>query len=137
MTVINLKKTQTKHKRNTDEIQTTPIKESKEYKEDKEDNNNIPPLDVFVNYALKKKPNINIENVKLKYETWRLNEWKSQRNNKLQPILNWKATLNNTIPHLGEIKNQGVSLDSIQNKPNLTFEERADLEYKKMFGNGR
>ena len=130
----NANETQKKRKRNTDEIQTTPIKESKE---EKEKNNTMPSLDEFVKYALEKKPNIDIEKVKFKYEAWRLNDWQVQRNNKLQPILNWKSTLNNTIPHLGETKYQGTSIESIQNKPNLSFEERAELEWQKMINNGK
>lgn len=129
----NADETKTKHKRNADETQTTPIKESKENKEKK---NTIPSLEEFVNYALEKKPNIDIDKVKFKYEAWRLNDWKVQKNNKLQPILNWKSTLNNTIPYLGETKYQGTSIDTIKNTINLSFEERSELEYKKMFGNG-
>ena len=130
----NADETQTKHKRNADETQTTPIKESKE---EKEKNNTMPSLDEFVKYALEKKPSIDIEKVKFKYEAWRLNDWQVQRGNKLQPILNWKSTLNNTIPHLGETKYQGTSIESIQNKPNLSFEERAELEWQKMMSNGK
>jgi hypothetical protein len=130
----NADETQTKHKRNADETQTTPIKESKE---EKEKNNTMPSLDEFVKYALEKKPSIDIEKVKFKYEAWRLNDWQVQRNNKLQPILNWKSTLNNTIPHLDETKYQGTSIESIQNKPNLSFEERAELEWQKMISNGK
>ncbi len=114
--------------------QLTTIEESKE---EKEKNNTMPSLDEFVKYALEKKPNIDIEKVKFKYEAWRLNDWQVQRNNKLQPILNWKSTLNNTIPHLGETKYQGTSIESIQNKPNLSFEERAELEWQKMISNGK
>lgn len=117
--------------------QLTTIEEYKESKEEKEKNNTMPSLDEFVKYALEKKPNIDIEKVKFKYEAWRLNGWQVQRGNKLQPILNWKSTLNNTIPHLGETKYQGVSIDTIQNKPNLSFEERAELEWKKMMSNGK
>lgn len=131
--VENANETQTNRRRNTDEIQTTPIKESKESKEKK---NTIPSLEEFVNYALEKKPNIDIDKVKFKYEAWRLNDWKVQKNNKLQPILNWKSTLNNTIPYLGETKYQGTSIDTIKNTINLSFEERSELEFKKMFGNG-
>lgn len=125
---------ETTSNRPTIDHQSTTIEE---YKEIKEKNNTMPSLDEFVKYALEKKPNIDIENVKFKYEAWRLNDWQVQRNNKLQPILNWKSTLNNTIPHLGETKYQGTSIESIQNKPNLSFEERAELEWQKMINNGK
>ena len=114
--------------------QLTTIEESKESKEEK---NTMPSLDEFIKYALEKKPNIDIDKVKFKFEAWKLNGWQTQRNNKLQPILNWKSTLNNTIPYLGEIAYQGTSIDSIQNKPNLSFEERAELEWQTMLSNGK
>ena len=124
---------ETTSKRPANDQQTTTIKE---YKESKEKKNTIPSLEEFVNYALEKKPNIDIDKVKFKYEAWRLNDWQVQKNNKLQPILNWKSTLNNTIPYLGETKYQGTSIDTIKNTINLSFEERSELEFKKMFGNG-
>lgn len=124
---------ETTSKRPANDQQTTTIKE---YKESKEKKNTIPSLEEFVNYALEKKPNIDIDKVKFKYESWRLNDWQVQKNNKLQPILNWKSTLNNTIPYLGETKYQGTSIDTIKNTINLSFEERSELEFKKMFGNG-
>jgi len=130
----NADETQTKHKRNANETQTTPIKESKEEKEEK---NTIPAFDEFLAYALATKPNVDTEKVKFKYEAWKLNGWKKQNGNKLQEIKNWKSTLLNTIPYLGETKYQGTSIESIQNKPNLSFEERAELEYQKMMSNGK
>lgn len=130
----NANETQKQRKRNANEIQTTPIEEGKESKEEK---NTIPSFDEFLKYALEKKPNIDIEKVKFKFEAWKLNGWQTQRNNKLQPILNWKSTLNNTIPYLGEKAYQGTSIDSIQNKPNLSFEERAELEWQTMLNNGK
>lgn len=108
-----------------------------EYKEIKEKKNNIPAFDEFLEYALENKPNIDIEKVKFKYEAWKLNGWKKQNGNKLQEIKNWKSTLLNTIPYLGETKYQGTSIESIQNKPNLSFEERAELEWQKMMSNGK
>lgn len=125
---------ETTNHRPTKDQQTTTIKESKEIKKEK---NTIPTLEDFISYAIEKKPNIDLEKVKFKYEAWRLNDWQVQKNNKLQPILNWKSTLNNTIPYLGETKIQGVSIEQIQNKPNLSFEERAELEWQKMMSNGK
>lgn len=125
---------ETTSNRPTNDQQSTTIEE---YKEIKEKKNNIPAFDEFLEYALENKPNIDIEKVKFKYEAWKLNGWKKQNGNKLQEIKNWKSTLLNTIPYLGETKYQGVSIDTIQNKPNLSFEERAELEYQKMMSNGK
>lgn len=113
--VINYEKYQsttneTTNERPTNDQQTTTNKNDKNDKEEKE-NKTIPSIDDFVAYALERKSNINIENVKHKYEAWKLNGWKSQRGNKLSPILNWKSSLNNTIQYLGEQENN-ISLTS-------------------------
>lgn len=73
-------------------------KESKEIK-----NNTIPEFSEFLSYALEKKPKINQQDLRLKYESWKENEWSINRNGKLQPITNWKSTLLNTLPYINEI----------------------------------
>ena len=79
---------------------------SKEEEEEKNNkikvNNTIPSIDDFVAYSLSLKPNINIENVKLKFNSWLVNDWKINRNGKDVLIKNWKTTLSNTIQYLGE-----------------------------------
>ena len=94
----NADETQTKHKRNADEIQTKPIKESKEIK-----NITIPEFSEFLAYALEKKPKINQQDLRLKYESWKENNWSINRNGKLQAITNWKTTLLNTLPYINEV----------------------------------
>lgn len=116
----NTDETQTKHKQNADETQTKLYKEYKENKEEKE-SKTIPSIDEFVAYALERKPNINIENVKYKYEAWKLNGWKIQRGNKLASILNWKSSLNNTLQYLGEQENN-VYLAPVKNNYKSYFE---------------
>ena len=49
---------------------------------------------------LKKASTINREDVKLKYESWIVNDWSVTLNNKTRKIVNWKSTLLNTIPYL-------------------------------------
>lgn len=130
----NADETQTNRKRNADETQTTPIKERKKKEEKKEVNITMPSLSEFLAYALEQKENIDIEKVKKKYEAWKLNGWQIQRNNKLEIILNWKSTLNNTIPYLGEtavsisgkFSSYAESIGST--KPNLSYQERMELE---------
>jgi hypothetical protein len=73
-------------------------KESKEIK-----NNTIPEFSEFLAYALEKKPKINQQDLRLKYESWKESDWSINRNGKLQPITNWKTTLLNTLPYLKEI----------------------------------
>jgi len=73
-------------------------KESKEIK-----NNTIPEFSEFLAYALEKKPKINQQDLRLKYESWKESNWSINRNGKLQPISNWKSTLLNTLPYINEI----------------------------------
>lgn len=65
-------------------------------------NKTIPSIDDFVAYALSLKSNVNIENVKLKYNSWLVNNWKVSRQGKDVLIKNWKTTLSNTMQYLGE-----------------------------------
>ena len=60
----------------------------------------IPELSEFLKYAIEKVPTINQEDVKLKYESWLINDWSVTVNNKTRKILNWKSTLLNTLPYL-------------------------------------
>lgn len=61
--------------------------------------NNIPSIQEFVSYAVSKKPNVNLEAVKLKFDSWVIAGWK---NGNGKPIKNWKSSLNNTLPYLKE-----------------------------------
>jgi hypothetical protein len=63
-------------------------------------NNYIPELSEFLAYAIEKASTINREDVRLKYESWIVNDWSVTANNKTRKIVNWKSTLLNTIPYL-------------------------------------
>jgi len=76
-------------------------KSSYKDKDNNKDNNKIPPFDLFKQYAIEKKPSIDIHALKLKYEAWVINEWKDGNGNQIQ---NWKVKLLNTIPYLNETK---------------------------------
>jgi len=95
----NADETQVKHERNASETQMTPNKNDK-----KEKKETIPTFDEFLAYAISLKPNINTEDVRLKYNSWIENDWSVNRNGKLQPILRWKVTLSNTMPYLREVE---------------------------------
>lgn len=64
---------------------------------------NIPELPEFLAFAIQECSNINQEDVKHKYKSWVLNEWKDGND---KPIKNWKTKLLNTIPHLKKIEIQ-------------------------------
>tara|TARA_R110000868_G_scaffold279203_1_gene539246 strand:- start:5638 stop:6318 length:681 start_codon:yes stop_codon:yes gene_type:complete len=63
----------------------------------------IPTIDEFLAFALAFKPNVNQEDVKLKYQSWVVNDWSVTRQGKTNPIKNWKSTLLNTIPFFGVV----------------------------------
>ena len=94
----NASETQMTQERNASETQTTPNKNDK-----KEKNNTIPEFSEFLAYALEKKPKVNQQDLRLKYDSWKENNWSINRSGKLQPITNWKSTLLNTLPYINEI----------------------------------
>jgi hypothetical protein len=59
----------------------------------------IPTYDLFLSYAKQQKPKVDESLVKLKYDSWVINEWKDGNGNK---IVNWKSKLNNTLPYIAE-----------------------------------
>jgi len=84
-------------------------KEEGQVKEKVKDKSVIPEFSEFLAYAIEKKPNVNKEHVRLKYESWKQAGWKTGTNNK---ILNWKATLANTLPYIKEVE---VKADPLAN----------------------
>jgi len=80
---------------------TVPVNPQSKEKESKEDKNkiNIPAFDVFLTYAKEQKPKVDESLVKLKYDSWIVNDWKDGNGKK---ISNWKSKLNNTLPFISE-----------------------------------
>ena len=60
----------------------------------------IPEFSEFLAYAVNQVKFINKEDVRLKYESWKVNDWSVTVNNKTRKIVNWKSTLLNTLPYL-------------------------------------
>jgi hypothetical protein len=75
------------------------------------DNNTIPSLEDFIAYAVSQISDINTEEVRLKYESWKVNNWCTNVKGKEKPIKNWKSTLLNTLPYLGRKKPEELSDD--------------------------
>ncbi len=75
------------------------IKERKG-KEIKED---IPTFEIFKSYAIENEPNINLVNLKHKYEAWKVDDWHA--GNPRKKIKNWKTTLLNTLQYIGTTEN--------------------------------
>ena len=66
---------------------------------DNDIDNDIPNKKEFLNFAKSKVPNIDLEDVGLKYEAWKEGDWHTG-GDKPRKIKNWKTTLINTLPHL-------------------------------------
>jgi hypothetical protein len=60
----------------------------------------IPSLEVFMAYALEKMPDVLHEAVRMKYESWVVNDWSINRKGKMSKIVNWKMSLANTLTYL-------------------------------------
>jgi hypothetical protein len=63
----------------------------------------IPDYDEFLAYAVSQVPNIIQLEVRLKYDSWILNDWKDGNDKK---IVNWKSKINNTLPFLKKHETQ-------------------------------
>jgi hypothetical protein len=101
-------------KQSLSETSATFNKEEEEEKKNKiKEKKTIPSIDEFLAYALSLKPNVNIENVKLKFNSWLVNDWMVTRQGKDTPIKNWKTTLSNTMQYLGE---QEINISLASNK---------------------
>lgn len=82
------------------------VKDSKG-KESKE--NKIPSFDVFLEYTLEHKPNINKVELKNKYLAWKENDWRDGYDKK---ISNWKSKILNNLKYIGENKSSGTTFNS-------------------------
>jgi len=61
----------------------------------------IPEFTEFLQFAIEQVSNINKDEVKLKYESWKVNNWKDGNN---KQIKNWKTKLLNTLPYISKIE---------------------------------
>ena len=75
---------------------------TKKNKQKKTSSSAIPPFEEFLEHALSKKPNVDPEETKKKYEAWVYNDWHNGNGKKIK---NWRGALNNTLPHIREAKN--------------------------------
>jgi len=101
--VVNYEKYQIETNEKTSDRPTSD-QQTTTNKNDKKENNNIAPeFSEFLNYALEKKPRINQQDLRLKYDSWIINGWCTNKDGKFRPIVNWKSTLLNTLPFIKEI----------------------------------
>jgi len=76
--------------------------------------NVIPSCEEFIAYAVSNVSDINTEEVRLKYQSWKVNNWCTNVKGKEKPIKNWKSTLLNTLPYLSRTKPEELSLEQLQ-----------------------
>ena len=76
--------------------------------------NVIPSIEEFIAYAVSNVSDINTEEVRLKYQSWKVNNWCTNVKGKEKPIKNWKSTLLNTLPYLSRTKPEELSLEQLQ-----------------------
>lgn len=84
---------------------------NKNVKNEKEEKSVIPNLEEFVAYGISIVEDVSIEALKLKYQSWLQNDWCKEKNGKMIKIVNWKSTLNNTIPYLPKQQKEFKSND--------------------------
>lgn len=84
---------------------------NKNVKNEKEEKSVIPNLEEFVAYGISIVEDVSIEALKLKYQSWLQNDWHKEKNGKMIKIVNWKSTLNNTIPYLPKQQKEFKSND--------------------------
>ena len=100
--IVNFEKYQVATSETTNEQPTSNQRVTTNKKDNKEKKEiYIPEYSEFLQYSLKQMPNINQENLKLKYESWKVNEWKDGND---KQIVNWKSKLTNTLPYIGKIE---------------------------------
>jgi hypothetical protein len=82
--------------------QQTTNKQLTTNKNDKNEKNenNIPNWVDFLAYAQSKKPNVDKDELLLKYESWMENDWCTNSKGKQHKIKNWRSTLLNTLPYI-------------------------------------
>jgi hypothetical protein len=82
------------------QCETDAIREEKRIEEEKKEENTIPTYEDFLAHGLSKMPDVSIEALRMKYESWIENDWCTNKDGKKRKIQNWKSTLNNTLPFL-------------------------------------
>jgi hypothetical protein len=91
-----LQKHSTKH--STKQGQSIVSIDKQETKNNEQDM--TPTKEDFLAHGLSKMPDVSIEALGMKYESWIDNDWCTNKDGKKRKIQNWKSTLTNTLPFL-------------------------------------
>jgi hypothetical protein len=99
--IVNYEKYQVETNETTNEQPTNNQQVTTNKKDNKENKEiTIPSIDEFLAYSLSQIPNINKQDVELKYKSWLVNDWCVNVDGKKRKITNWKTTLLNTLRYL-------------------------------------
>jgi hypothetical protein len=99
--IVNYEKYQVETNETTNEQPTNNQQVTTNKKDNKENKEiTIPSIDEFLAYSLSQIPNINKQDVELKYKSWLVNDWCVNVDGKQRKISNWKTTLLNTLRYL-------------------------------------
>ena len=80
--------------------------------------NVIPSCEEFIAYAVSKEPTADKNELRWKYESWKVNDWCTNVKGKNKKILNWKSTILNTLPYIRKINPNELS-DDLQQTANI------------------
>ena len=75
-------------------VEQSKVNKVNKVKETKETKQTPPEFEEFKNYAVSHKSTIDLNALRMKYDSWVVNGWRNGNN---KQIKNWKSTLLNTI----------------------------------------
>ena len=84
----------------TKETQVNKPESTQSKAKESKGNETIPVWPDFLAYSIFHKANVCEEALKLKYESWIVDDWSVTRDGRKVKIQNWKKTILNTLPHL-------------------------------------
>lgn len=80
-------------------VEQSKVNKVNKVKETKETTQTPPEFEEFKNYAISHISTLDLDALRLKYNSWLENGWRNGNN---KPIKNWKSNLLNTIPYIKE-----------------------------------
>lgn len=119
----NPNESETKPKLNPNESESKGIREDKIIEDKIREEKKIPTLEEFMAFGIEKLSDVSVDALRLKYESWLHNDWSTNKDQKIKPILNWKTTLINTLPYLPKQPKQQKEEFVFKNTDDMTQEE--------------
>jgi hypothetical protein len=86
----------------------------------------VPAFSEFKDFALKNKPNVDLQHLKFKYDYWDRREWVNGAGKK---ITDWQETLLNTLPYLKENGQLGGRREKCELRPDYGMPSETSMTY--------